>query len=279
MTVCIAAINEKHNLIAFATDRMVTATFPPIEFEHSMPKVTQINDYCIALSAGDALRGKEIFDVIKEIAGKANPPIAQIAEHTKEVYQQKRLQILEALHLRTRGINHKFFIESGARLLPPAIYAQIDYAFATFMLPLEALIAGTDESGPRIYGIRNPGLVDCYNSIGFHAIGTGTMHALISLIETYDPEASEMETMYSVFRAKKVAEVAPGVGEETDLGMVIFKQKLKYFDKNTELFKVFTKLYDDEKKARKDLTTRSKLATLNIGDKGELTEKKTNKEV
>jgi hypothetical protein len=105
------------------------------------------------------------------------------------------------------------------------------------------------------------------------------MHALISLIETYDPEASEMETMYSVFRAKKVAEVAPGVGEETDLGMVIFKQKLKYFDKNTELFKVFTKLYDDEKKARKDLTTRSKLATLNIGDKGELTEKKTNKEV
>ncbi len=59
MTVCIAAINEKHKLIAFATDRMVTATFPPIEFEHSMPKVTQINNYCIALSAGDALRGKE----------------------------------------------------------------------------------------------------------------------------------------------------------------------------------------------------------------------------
>ncbi len=217
--------------------------------------------------------------MVKEIAGKTNPPIAQIAEHIKEVYQQKRLQILESQYLRSRGINHKFFIEAGAKLLPQAIYNQIDYAFATFMLPLEALIAGTDESGPRIYGIRNPGLVDCYNSIGFHAIGTGTMHALLSLIETYDPEASEMETMYSVFRAKKVAEVAPGVGEETDLGMVIFKQKLKFFDKNTEIFKILTKLYDDEKNARKDLITRSKLATLNISDEGKLTEKPTNKEV
>jgi 20S proteasome alpha/beta subunit len=237
MTVCIAAINEKHKLITFATDRMVTATFPPIEFEHSMPKVTQINDYCIALSAGDALRGKEIFDEVREIVGKTNPPIAQIAEHIKEIYQQKRLQILEATHLRSRGINHKVFIEAGAKLLPPPIYAQIDYAFATFMLPLEVLIAGTDESGPHIYGIRNPGLIDCYNSIGFHAIGTGAMHALISLIETYTPEASEMETMYHVFRAKKVAEVAPGVGEETDLGMVIFKQKLKYFDKKPNYLK------------------------------------------
>lgn len=273
MTVCIAAINQKHKLIAFATDRMVTATFPPIEFEHSLPKLTQINDYCIALSAGDALIGKEIFDAVRQTAGETNRPIAQIAEQTKEVYQRKRLQILEALHLRCRGVNHKFFIEAGARLLPPPTYAQIDHAFATFMLQVEVIIVGVDESGPSIYGIRNPGLVVCYNSIGFHAIGTGSMHALVSLIETYKPTASEAETMYSIFRAKKIAEVAPGVGSETDLGMGIFSQKIKYFDENTELIKKFSELYDKEKNERKDLITKSKLAKLKIDADGKIAEK------
>ena len=279
MTVCIAAINQKHKLIAFATDRMVTATFPPIEFEHSLPKLTPINDYCIALSAGDALLGKEIFDAVRQTAGETGRSIAQIAEHTKEIYQRKRLQILEAMHLRSRGINHKIFIEAGAKILPPPIYAQIDHAFATFLLQVEAIIAGVDESGPSIYGIRNPGLAVCYNSIGFHAIGTGSMHALVSLIETYDPTAGEAETMYSVFRAKKIAEVAPGVGQETDLGMGIFSQKIKCFSKKTELIEKFSELYKAEKNARKDLITKEKLSILRIGDEGKLTAKTTTQEV
>lgn len=278
MTVCIVAINQKHKLIAFATDRMVTATFPPIEFEHSLPKLTKLNNYCIALSAGDAIIGKEVFDAVSEILQKTNPPIAQISEHVKEMYQRKRLQILEALHLRSRGINHKVFIEAGAKLLPPAIYAHIDHAFATFKLHLEAIIAGVDELGAKIYGVRNPGLVDCYNSIGFHAIGSGSMHALVSLIQTYAPEISIVETMYSVFRAKKVAEVAPGVGEETDLGIVDSQQKVKFFDKNDELIKKFSELYKREKEKRKGLISEEKLDKLNVDEKGNLSEQTTIKD-
>jgi hypothetical protein len=279
MTVCIAAINQKHKLIAFATDRMVTATFPPIEFEHSLPKLTPINDYCVALSAGDALVGKEIFDdVIKRTAGETSSSITQIVERTKESYQRKRLQILEAVHLRSRGINHQIFITEGAKILPPPTYAQIDYAFATFMLSVEAIIVGVDDSGPSIYGIRNPGLVNCYNSIGFHAIGTGGMHALVSLIETYNPAVGEAETMYTVFRAKKVAEVAPGVGPRTDLGMGVFSQKIKYFEENTELIKKFSELYKEEENARRGLITKAKLGILNIGDEGKLVAKETTQE-
>jgi len=269
MTVCIAAINQKHKIIAFATDRMVTASSPPIEFEHSLPKLTQINDYCIALSAGDALLGKEIFDTVRQPVGDTVHSVAQIAEHAKEIFQRKRLQILEAIHLRSRGINHKIFIEAGAKILPPQIYAQIDHAFATFMLQFEAIIAGVDESGPSIYGIRNPGLVDCYNPIGFHAIGTGSMHALVSLIETYNPTASEAETTYSVYRAKKVAEVAPGVGQETDLGICISTRKIKYFGKSTELMGKFSELYELERKSRKDLIRKEEFDILKIGDESE----------
>jgi len=269
MTVCIAAINHTHKLIAFATERMVTATSPPIEFEHSVGKLTQLNQYCVALPAGDAIRGKEIFDSVRGTVEKANPPIPQIAEQVKEMYQRKRLQILEALHLRSRGINHQAFIEAGAKLLPPNIYAQIDYALATFDLQVEAIVAGVDESGASVYGIRNPGLISCFNSIGFHAIGTGGMHALISLIETYAPEAGPAHTLYSAFRAKKVAEVTPGVGAETDLGIISIRQKIKYFHKNTELFKSLNELYEKEKKARKDLINRSEIDKLSIEDRAE----------
>jgi len=277
MTVCIVAINQKHRVTAFATDRMVTSTFPPIEFEHSLPKLTQISNHCIALSAGDAIKGKEIFDAVRETSQKANLPIAQIAEQVKEMYQRKRLQILEAQLLRSRGINHQIFIEAGAKLLPPAVYSQIDHAFATFMLPLELIIAGVDESGPSIYGIRNPGLVDCYNSIGFHAIGSGSMHALISLIQTYAPVISVVETLYAVFRAQRVAQVAPGVGEETDLGMVCSTEKVKYFDEKTELIIKFNELYEQEKDARKDLITKWKLATLSVDEKGKFVEQISNR--
>lgn len=266
MTVCLAAINEKHKLIAFGADRMVTAASPPIEFEHSMPKFVEITNCCIALSAGDALKGKEIFDSVKQMVGQSNPPISQIVQNIKDIYQQKRLQILEAIYLRARGINHTIFIREGAKILPPAVYHQIDHAFSTYTLPLELLIAGVDASGPSIYGIRNPGLLDCYNPIGFHAIGAGATHALGSLFETYRPSPGPAETMFSVFRAKKFAEIAPGVGEETDLGVAFFDQKLKYFGKNAELFKKFNELYKEEKKARKNLILTSKLVTLEIND-------------
>jgi 20S proteasome alpha/beta subunit len=254
MTVCLATINNKQNSIAFATDRMVTSTSPPIEFEHVLPKLTQINNSCIALSAGDAICGKEIFDVVKEGMGQTNPPIKHIAERIRDVYQQKRLQVLETVHLRSRGLNHKIFFEAGSKLLPSNIYAQIDYAFATFGLPVEILIAGVDESGPNIFGIRNPGLLDCYKPIGFHIIGSGTMHALVSLTEHYSPDSSLAAALYTVFRAKRVAEVAPGVGQETDIGMVFLGEKIKYFSKNDELFKRFDAIYKTEKKSRKDLT-------------------------
>jgi len=267
MTVCIAAINKEHNLVAFAADRMVTATLPPIEFEHTLPKLHRITDYCIGLSAGDALLGKEIFDTVKEIAKKEKvekklPTIKSISNQVKDVYQRIRLQRIETIQLRSRGINHQVFIEQGAKLLHPNVYAQIDHAFATNDLGLEALIIGVDESGPSIYSVRNPGVINCFDSIGFHAIGSGQMHAVISLIETYDPKGEEAKTIYSVFKAKKIAEVAPGVGSKTDIGILKYKEIIKDFDENAELFKKLNELWNEEKKHQKSLTESRRFGNL-----------------
>jgi len=234
MTVCLAAMNKKHNIVAFGSDRMVTSSYPPIEFEHKIPKIIEINEYCVVLSAGDALRCKALCDDARaELSGK-RASIKQIANTINRFYQQNRLKAIEDTFLLSRGLTHEKFIKDGGKILPVQIYQMIDQIMATFNFSLDLVVAGLDGQGPTIYGIRNPGVIDCYDSIGFHTIGNGSMHGMLSLVDTYDPNSGKAEMLYSVLRAKKVAEVAPGVGKNTDLGMISSEEKIKYFDENTD---------------------------------------------
>lgn len=65
MTVCIASTNIKHNVLVFATDRMVTTAPLPIEFEHKIPKIAEVTKYCVGLVAGSALRGRAFLKLFK----------------------------------------------------------------------------------------------------------------------------------------------------------------------------------------------------------------------
>jgi 20S proteasome alpha/beta subunit len=262
MTVCLACISKKHNIVAFGSDRMVTSSYPPIEFEHKIPKIIEINEYCLGMSSGNALISKELFDVVRTKIYGRQVLTKEIAFTATSVYQEMRLKAAEDLALKSRGLTHEFFVKEGAKLLPPVIYQMIDQFLATFNFNLELIIAGLDEHGPTIYGIRNPGVMDCYDSIGFHAIGNGGMHGVLSLVETYNPEGEIPETLYSIFRAKRIAEVAPGVGKETDIGMISKAEKIKYFDESAELYEKAAELFDQEAKARNDLIKKSKFGII-----------------
>ncbi len=268
MTVCLAAMNKKHNIVAFGSDRMVTSSYPPIEFEHKIPKIIEISEYCVVLSAGDALRNKELCKIaIADLSGK-QASIEDIAQKLKSVYQQERLRAVEDVALKSRGITHEQFVKDGTKIFPLQIYQMIDQFATTFNFNLDLIVAGLDEQGPAIYGIHNPGVINSYDSIGFHTIGNGSMHGMLSLVDTYDPDSGKAEMLYSVFRAKKVAEVAPGVGKNTDLGMISRKEKIKYFDENADFFKYMDGLLEKERIERNALITKAKLATMDISGVG-----------
>src|SRR5215469_2586223 len=64
MTVCIGAVcrdrdENGRNSVVVASDRMVTMA-QITEFEHEVPKLTQLTDHTVALMAGDARRGMRI---------------------------------------------------------------------------------------------------------------------------------------------------------------------------------------------------------------------------
>ena len=65
MTICIAGISDKSKSVIFASDRMVTANYPPMEFEHNKSKITKVSNKCIMLSAGNALANDDIMWSLK----------------------------------------------------------------------------------------------------------------------------------------------------------------------------------------------------------------------
>jgi 20S proteasome alpha/beta subunit len=90
-----------------------------------------------------------------------------------------------------------------------------------YNLGLELLIAGIDGAGVNIAVIANPGQIVALKKLGYAAIGSGAIHALSMFhLGGQDAQMSVAETLVNAYRAKCAADVAPGVGRETDMAIV-----------------------------------------------------------
>jgi hypothetical protein len=94
------------------------------------------------------------------------------------------------------------------------------------MSEIETIMTGTDRSGSHIYTVHNLTssgncIASCEDTVGFAAIGIGSHHAESQFMLAGHHRASPVpETLFLTYLAKKRAEVAPGVGGETDMLMV-----------------------------------------------------------
>lgn len=251
MTVCIGAICDDGNTAIVASDRMVTGSYPPIEFEHTQSKIYSLTEYCVALTAGNALKPVEIIQKTIALARetKKPPDMETLANRMKGLYQALRAMEAEDVFLRPRTMTVELFYREGTRLLPPDVFAVIDSQFYRYDFGLELLVVGTDFRGAHIYTVRNPGLVDRFDSLGFHAIGVGALHAIQCFIaRRYKISYNLEEAVNIVYAAKKVSEVAPGVGRETDIDL-IFSDGIVPVD--PEIIEELSRIYQ---KVRKPVT-------------------------
>ena len=104
----------------------------------------------------------------------------------------------------------------------PPIAGGIDQQVMQFNLGIDLLIAGVDDEGAHLFSVYNPGgAVNDFAPIGFAAIGSGTLHATQSLIGFRHTSARDLhQTLFRVYASKRRAEVAPGVGSDTDLAII-----------------------------------------------------------
>ena len=223
MTVCIAASCAGGDAIVVASDRMLSAPFLTVEFDHQDAKIDQIGGNCVALSSGDALC---VQDVLIGGWGAAsqlqNPSISTLAERIKVQFCKVRIQRINDLLMGPRGIDFDGFYKGGMiGMFPHDLAMLIDNQVQNFGLETTILVAGVDDTGSHIFSIGDPGTMACFDRVGYHSIGVGHRHAVLKLVSLSQHQSKSIsETVFDVFCAKRVAELAPGVGQATSMKIV-----------------------------------------------------------
>jgi hypothetical protein len=229
MTICIAAICDNGAYIVVGVDQMFTIG-PPlnVEFEPSLSKIDPLGFGCVALASGNSLFANELIRrVNSKLASGKIFPIMDIANVTKEEYALLRDEKIEENVIRANFGQDLISFRMKGGFLPgylqpqPGIYQQIVVQVNQFNLNLELIVSGVDSVGGHIFCVGHPGTLANFDKLGYAAIGSGAIHAVVSLsLGGQTPKSSLAETLYSVYSGKRSAEVAPGVGKETEIAVI-----------------------------------------------------------
>ena len=227
MTVAIAAMCGFPNgtMIIGAEDHMVTSG--DIEFEQPQPKMWRLSPSCAAMFFGLSAAQAEVAELTETHVRSRN--IASVRAMADcyawflraHIRREAETDLLAPLNLTVADLNRT----------PPAINAgasrrlsqqmQMHYEGTGLAETLGgAIVVGSDATGAHIFKVEH-GRVISLDNIGFVAAGGGEWHAESQfMFSKYTRHWSFPDALSLVYAAKKRAEVAPGVGNETDLVVV-----------------------------------------------------------
>jgi hypothetical protein len=221
MTVCIAAIAENAMVLA-ASDRMLTAG--DIEFQPPRSKIFRLTPSIITMASGDSSLNMEIThsvwrDVYERI--EKDPTnwwkLSDVAHLYRYYYDTERVREAESSILVPLGLTAESFISRQDEMSEEFLRTTSNKLLSHTVNDLQVIICGLDSEGPHIYVFDN-GEISCRDGVGFAAIGAGEWHASSQLMFAGHTQFSSLATtLLLVYTAKKRAEVAPGVGETTDM--------------------------------------------------------------
>jgi 20S proteasome alpha/beta subunit len=220
VTICIGALCTDRvagDTVVLASDRMVTWR-NLTEFEHPVPKIYNISPATWALGAGDALAGAKIIAEAAAKVANVPRPVHEIADVVAQQYHSVRMNAAEAQILLPRGLTLTTYYAKHQQLLPQ-ITENLDQSLASFDPEVELIVAGVDSAGGHLFTVSNPGgSAECHDVIATVAIGSGEIHAVQSMIGFGHAATHPVkDTIFHVFASKRRAELAPGVGRDTDL--------------------------------------------------------------
>ena len=256
MTICIGTLCEKRKVAIFASDRMLTNPTLSVEFEHDEPKYQLLSKNSVLLTAGEALPPTEMCrEITSEVEKKASPRINDIVNIVCEKFRECKMNRIEEKYFKPRGFSMEEYLQLQKHLNENVIL-RLEQAIESAEMNMALIVAGVDNLGAHIFDIRDPGHAECYDRIGFHAIGSGLPHAIATFISfNYTPNIDLKKAMYITYEAKKHAERAPGVGKTaTDIGIISDKGiKVIKSEETKKLEEIFLEKMDFEAKGIGDI--------------------------
>lgn len=224
MTVCLALICEGFygkSVVVAVSDRMITAG--DIEFQWDRPKGQELGSGCLLMGAGSATAHAEIrHRVVNKLSDKVSEKrqMADMAGLVGAAFSELRFEKAVDKHLRPLGLDGSSFL-AGQDNLSPEEVRRLNRALTDEDLGTELIVAGIDDSGPHLYLVEDPGVVECHDDVGFLAIGLGARSAeAVFMTGGYSRNTPVGRAALRAYVAKKRSEVAPGVGIDTDMRIV-----------------------------------------------------------
>ena len=195
-----------------------------IEYEPEQTKIIPLTSSIIVMCAGDAALQSVILEqVSRDVSTRvsAEPDnwweVRDVAFLYNRYYNAELNRRAENAVLAPLGLTNGTFIQKQQRMAV-SLVNKLASEIVNFEMPdIEAIIAGIDRTGTHIYIAKGPNLT-CRDVAGFATIGIGSWHADSQfMFANHSRNKQGPETVLLAFSAKKRAEVAPGVGKQTDM--------------------------------------------------------------
>ena len=261
MTVCVAVIAGSGAAAIGASDKMISTA----DNQTKMVKIHHLTESVVAMISGDvALHTELLIELRSVISGAAQTPglltVKNLADAYAGAWVQARLRRAERQYLSPLGLSAETFSER-AHLLGEKLGGEIARELLGYPMPdTSAIFMGLDGSAgyarAHLYTVEN-GRLTCHDDTGFASIGVGVYQAASSLMFSGHTAETHLDTaVYLTYAAKKRAEVAPGVGVETDM-VYVSTLDPKYFLLGAHVMAKLENLYQEAEKAHRRINGRA----------------------
>lgn len=223
MTLCIAAATRTGDgkpCIVLCADHMVGtwAAQAEIGFKYSWAR----NNWP-ALIAGDVSRTAELIAVCQSVLGAQELQESNVFDVMKSVGHAFKAKLADDLVRAKLSVSYEYLRQNRSKF-PAATVYEIYTEISRIDSEAELIVAGFIKGHSYIFVFGR----DCTVSLREHfaAIGTGAFVAEPSLFQRkQNAFVSLGNTLYNVYEAKRLGEIAEGVGKRTTLSMIMPSQK------------------------------------------------------
>lgn len=142
-----------------------------------------------------------------------------VLEDLRERNQEVKKRRIEQLLRMKLGMSFDDFCTKGSQAIPAELYGATWREIEALRLECEIIVAGfVDKKHPALYSYDDQNEMQL--SDHFVAIGSGAWIAKAALYQRRCRETAPLEeVLYCVYEAKKLSEIAPGVGRATNIGV------------------------------------------------------------